>query len=96
MLETQQDEHMVERAMGENLKGLEGKQSLEKLRRQTGRTLEKGWQDCRLRSVNKRWRGSRTTSAKGSAPNVTRTVLEWEGYREAREQEKGGAAADTS
>ena len=94
-MEIQQEEHMVERAMGVNLKELEGKHSREMLRRPTGRTLEKGWQENKLHSVNKRWRGSRLASAKGSAPNATR-ALEWEGYREAREQEKGGAVADTS
>lgn len=54
MLETQQEEHMVERAMGVNLKGLEGKHSREMLRRRTGRILEKGWQEYKLHSVNKR------------------------------------------
>ena len=82
---------MVERAMGVNLKELEGKHSREMLRRRTGRILEKGWQEYKLHSVNKRSRG-----AKGSAPNATRRALEWEGYREARKQGKGGAVADTS
>ena len=58
VLETQQEEHTVERAMGVNLKGLEGKHSREMLRRRTGRILEKGWQEYKLHSVNKRSRGS--------------------------------------
>ena len=54
VMEIQQEEHMVERAMGVNLKELEGKHSREMLRRPTGRTLEKGWQEYKLHSVNKR------------------------------------------
>ena len=58
VMEIQQEEHMVERAMGVNLKELEGKHSREMLRRRTGRILEKGWQEYKLHSVNKRSRGS--------------------------------------
>jgi len=58
VLETQQDEQMVGTAAGANLKGLEEKHSLGMWRRQIGRILEKGWQEGRLHSMSKRWRGS--------------------------------------
>merc|ERR1719339_385872 len=49
---------MVGTAAGANLKGLEEKHSLGMWRRQIGRILEKGWQEGKLHSMSKRWRGS--------------------------------------
>merc|ERR1719209_83071 len=85
---------MVGTAARANLKGLEEKHSLGMWRRQIGRILEKGWQEGRLHSMSKRWRGSRLATVEGSSSNETTTALEWEGYREEREQGKGEVVED--